>query len=281
MKTKFFFTLVSMILTALFLTGCQSEAEKTASDNKQMVEKSKKVLDATPEGDPDEMEMDGEPAPEGERESSAYITDDAVKYIQRCEKRKGKEGLCYEEMIDIFDREAKAIFDNLQININLLPNEFQKKAVKKEQEKIMLGLEDCGAADLQCRADVYAKAYNFAIWIDAQAKEYKAMKQNPVDVTDVHFTKKYCGTVTEPFQIYDADGNPKFKISPKQGKMLHFMVYDLDDGKSIAVESRDKWEPFQFNGRIIGYINPAAREELTKGGHIFACGQQTTIYVNR
>ena len=104
MKTKFFFTLVSVILTALFLTGCQSEAEKTASTNKQMVEESKKVLDATPEGDPDELEMDGEPAPEGERESSAYITDDAVKYIQRCEKRKGKEGLCYAEMIDIFDR---------------------------------------------------------------------------------------------------------------------------------------------------------------------------------
>lgn len=281
MKTKFILTLVSMILTALFLTGCQSEAEKTAAANKQLLEKSQKVLDATPEGDPDELEMDGEPAPEGEQESTAYITDDAVKYIQRCEKRKGKEGFCYEDMIELFDREAKAILDKLQININLLPNEFQKKAVAKEYEKIMLGLEDCGASDVQCRAGVHATAYNFATWIDNQAQEYKEMKKNPVDVTDVHFTKRYCGTITEAFQIYDADGNPTFKITPKQGKMLHFMVYILDDGKAIAVESRDKWEPFQFNGRIIGYINPSARDELTKGGHIFACGQQTTIYVKR
>ena len=121
MKIKSFLTVVSMILTTLFLTGCQSEAEKTASANKQMVEKSKKVLDATPEGDPDELEMDGEPAPEGERESSAYITDDAVKYIQRCEKRKGKEGLCYEEMIDILDRKSTRL-NSSHLKLSRMPS---------------------------------------------------------------------------------------------------------------------------------------------------------------
>ena len=281
MKIKSFLTVVSMILTALFLTGCQSEVEKTAAANKQLVEKSQKVLDATSEGDPDQLEMDGEPAPEGERESTAYITDEAVKYIQRCEKRKGKEGFCYEEMMDIFDRESKTIIDKLVTNINLLPNDFQRKAVSKEYEKFMTALEDCGASDVACRAKVYAAAYDFAVWIDKQAMEFKEAKQNPVDVSQVGFQHTYCATTTTPLQIYNDEGNPAFMIRPEPGKMVHFMVYDVDNGKSIAVESRDKWEPFQFNGRVIGYINPSKREELTKGGHIFACGKLNTIYVRR
>lgn len=264
-----------LLIGLLSLTGCSSEAEKQAVAAKTYVEKSQAALDSVPVGKDEDLELDADPTPPGEKESSNYITDNPIGYLKRCEKLGEGKTLCYEEKAELFKKEAELLVEKLTTNIHLLPNDFQRKAVQDELVKILDA--DCGN-NAYCYAEKSAHAYEFASWIDGQARAYKKAKERPIDVSEVGNSSRFCASSDKPVQIYDDEGNPTFELKPKDGKMLFFTTYFLDDGKAIAVESRDKHEPFQFNGRIIGYINPNLREDLSKGAHIFACQRLNEIY---
>lgn len=274
---KYLITVIAVLL--VFLTGCK-EADPVSTQRKEQAEKSEKILASIPVGDDEKLEMDAEPPPEGEKRTGGYITKDAEGYIKRCVKSE-KVSECYENMEGALIDEAKALIDVLTNNIRLLPNDFQRGVVRKKLSEILLGADDCGN-NAQCRAEVAARAYSFAVWIDEQAKAHRRnMEHNFINVSSWPSANSYCAASTVPVKIYDGNGDHVFDLKPPSGGSVFFMVYVFSEGQSIAVEARERFDPFQFNGRVIGYVDSRMRSEFTKSAQIFACERLNYIYIGK